>query len=408
LNPDETQQLIVDESPAARQLRAGFPWLRFEPELEREFRREHARARLQQIRFNVYLAIALTLAFAGFNTLLLEGAAARTVLALQFGLLLPVLVAAAAIAHRHDGPSLFMRSAPVLVPLGALVIVAIELTAAKHGVQLLFSTVVLTALFAYFLAGLMFYEAVRANAIVLVAYFAFGFVAGLKESEVVFNTLVLIAANLVGATVAYGVETLLRTHFLEARLLSETAARDGLTGLYNRRRFDEHLEQNWEQAQREGVPLALLLVDIDFFKRFNDRHGHQAGDECLKAVAASLARAARRPLDFVARYGGEEFAVVLYEPSREYVREVAHRIHASVATRAIPHGDSPVAASVTVSIGVAYVAPSWERSSSGFVQLADEALYEAKNQGRNRSVFRELEYAELQTGSFRASRRGVA
>lgn len=408
MHPDQTQQLIVDESPAARQLGAGFPWLRFEPELEREFRREHAKARMRQIRFNVYLAIALTLAFAGFNTLLLQGPPARTILALQFGLLLPILAFAAIVAHRQDGPSLFTRTAPVLVPLGALVVVAIELTAAKAGVRLLFSTVVLTALYAYFLAGLMFYEALRANAIVLVAYFAFAFVAGLKDTEIVFNTLVLIAANLVGATVAYGVETLLRTHFLEARLLSERVARDGLTGIYNRRRFDEHLETVWEQAQREGVPLALLLVDIDFFKRFNDRHGHQAGDECLKAVAAALARAARRPLDFAARYGGEEFAVVLYEPSREYVREVAQRIHASMASRAMPHGESPVAAHVTVSIGVAYVAPSWERSSSGFVQLADEALYEAKHEGRNRTVFRELEYAELQTGSFRASKRGAA
>jgi diguanylate cyclase (GGDEF)-like protein len=330
------------------------------------------------------------------------------VLALQFGLLLPVLVTAAAIAHRRDDPGLFARAAPVLVPLAALAMVAIELTAAKHGVRLLLPTVVLTVLFAYFLVGLTLYEALWANAIVLVAYFAFGFVADLKETEIVFNTLVLLAANLVGATAAYGVELLLRTHFLEARLLSETAARDGLTGIYNRRRFDEHLERNWELAQRDGVPLALLLIDIDFFKRFNDRHGHQAGDECLKAVAASLARAARRPLDFVARYGGEEFAVVLYEPSREYVHQVAQRIHASIAARAIAHGDSPVSGQVTVSIGAAFVAPSWERSSSGFVQLADEALYEAKHAGRNRSVFRELEYAELRTGAFRSTKRGAA
>ena len=237
------------------------------------------------------------------------------------------------------------------------------------------------------------------------AYLAFGIVAGLPEAQLIYNATVLLIANVIGATVAYGFETLVRTHFLEARLLSETAARDGLTGIYNRRRFNEHLETVWQHAQRDGVTLALLLVDIDFFKRFNDRHGHQAGDECLAGVAAALARAARRPLDFVARYGGEEFAVILYDPSREYLREVASRIHANVAAMGIEHGDSLVGTTLTVSIGMALVAPTLERSAAGFVQLADEALYEAKADGRNRTKFSEVEYYELETGSFRAARR---
>ena len=160
-------------------------------------------------------------------------------------------------------------------------------------------------------------------------------------------------------------------------MLAEMAARDGLTGIYNRRRFDEHMETVWQQAQRDGVTLALLLVDIDFFKRFNDKNGHQAGDECLRMVATALARAARRPLDFVARYGGEEFAVILYDPSRQYLQEIANRIHTNVASLGIEHGDSSVAPAVTVSAGIAYVAPTLERSTQGFVQLADEALYQA-------------------------------
>jgi diguanylate cyclase (GGDEF)-like protein len=154
-------------------------------------------------------------------------------------------------------------------------------------------------------------------------------------------------------------------------------------------------------AQREGATVALLLVDIDFFKRFNDRHGHQAGDECLKAVAAALARSARRPLDFTARYGGEEFALILYDPTRQYLQEIATRIHANVASLGIPHGDSEVAPAVTVSVGIAHVVPTLERSSAGFIQFADEALYEAKAKGRNRSVYNETAYDDLETGSFR-------
>jgi diguanylate cyclase (GGDEF)-like protein len=408
LNPDETQQLIVDQTPAARQLRAGFQWLRFERELEREFRREQAAQRLSQIRLNLYLAAALVIAFGGLNTLVLGERMPASIWLVQFGLLLPVVGAAIFVTHMRNGRRIYPRVAPVLVPIAGLAVIAIELQAAKLDVHSLFATVVLSSIFTYYLVGLLFYEAVRANALTWAAYVAFGLASGVGDVHVIYNALVLLCANVVGASVAYGTETVLRAHFLEARLLSEAASRDGLTALYNRRRFDEHLETVWQQAQREGATLALLLVDIDFFKRFNDRHGHQAGDECLRGVAAALQRAARRPLDFVARYGGEEFAVVLYDPSREYVRELATRIHAGVSALQIPHGDSVAAPQVTVSIGTAYVAPTLERSSHGFVQLADEALYEAKGDGRNRTAYRDIEYADLETGSFRAAKRGAA
>ncbi len=404
MNPDETQQLIVDETPAARQLRAGFQWLRFERELEREFRREQASQRLPQIRLNLYLAAALVVAFGGLNTLVLGANAPASIWAVQFGVLLPVAIAAIVVTHLPNGRRIYPRLAPLLVPVAGLAVISIELQAAKIDVHSLFATVVLASIFTYYLVGLLFYEAVRANALTWAAYVAFGLSSGVSDMHVVYNALVLLFANVVGASVAYGLEMVLRAHFLEARLLSEAASRDGLTALYNRRRFDEHLDRVWQQAQREGTTLALLLVDIDFFKRYNDRHGHQAGDECLRGVAAALQRAARRPLDFVARYGGEEFAVVLYDPSREYVRDLSSRIHAGMAALGIPHGES-VAPVVTVSIGAAYVAPTLERSSHGFVQLADEALYEAKGNGRNQTAFRDVEYAELQTGSFRAARR---
>jgi diguanylate cyclase (GGDEF)-like protein len=177
-------------------------------------------------------------------------------------------------------------------------------------------------------------------------------------------------------------------------------ARDGLTGIQNRRMFDQHIQRVWQQAVREQERVAVLLADIDCFKDYNDRYGHQAGDECLRAVAVSLTQCARRPLDFVARYGGEEFAVVLYEASREYVAEVLTRIQRSIAELNIPHEASRVAGRLTLSIGAAFILPSSTRTPHGLIQLADEALYCAKEQGRNRVVVMEAEYHTLTTGRF--------
>jgi diguanylate cyclase (GGDEF)-like protein len=407
VNPDETQQLIIDGSAAAGQLRAGFPWLRFEHDLEREFRREYFASRLGQIRFNLWLALLLVVAFGLLYTLVIPLREHFALYAVQFGLVLPLVVGGIVITHLKEGRRLYPRIAPMLAPIGGLAIIAIELKAAQDGVLVVFASLLLTSVCTYFLLGLLFYEAIRTNIILWAAYLAFGIVGGLPESVVIYNSIVLLLANLVGASVAYSVEMGVRQHFLERRMLAETAARDGLTGIYNRRRFDEHLETVWQAAQRDSLALALLLVDIDCFKRFNDHHGHQAGDECLRAVAAALAHSARRPLDFVARYGGEEFAVVLFDPSRPYLHEIANRIHTNVAALGIPHGDSTVAPTVTVSVGIAYVAPTPQRSTQGFVQLADEALYEAKAEGRNRSVFSEAAYDLLETGSFRASRRAA-
>jgi diguanylate cyclase (GGDEF)-like protein len=222
----------------------------------------------------------------------------------------------------------------------------------------------------------------------------------LPGHEFALDALAMIATNLCVASVAYRHERTGRMRFLEAGLLREMVARDGLTGIQNRRMFDQHIRRVWAQAVRETQRVAVLLADIDCFKDYNDHYGHQAGDECLRAVATSLSQCVRRPLDFVARYGGEEFAVVLYEAKREYVAEVLTRIQRSIAELNISHQASPVASRLTVSIGAAFVLPSSNRTLEGLIQLADEALYSAKEQGRNRVVVMEAEYNTLKTGRF--------
>ncbi len=181
------------------------------------------------------------------------------------------------------------------------------------------------------------------------------------------------------------------------------AERDGLTGLYNRRSFDEYMERIWRQSRREHEPLSVILVDIDHFKAFNDRYGHQAGDDALREVARVISLAAQRPLDFAARFGGEEFALILYGPASEYGRELPDQLREAVRGVKIVHEDSPTDHYLTVSIGVAMVHPDAKRSLTGAIQMADEALYEAKEAGRNRVKVRGPD-AHIQTGRFRAKR----
>jgi diguanylate cyclase (GGDEF)-like protein len=165
--------------------------------------------------------------------------------------------------------------------------------------------------------------------------------------------------------------------------LSDLAHRDGLTGLLNRRSFDEILESAWAHADSSGGILSLLYIDIDFFKRFNDTYGHQSGDDCLRSVARALVESVRLSTDCVARYGGEEFVIVLPEASENATRATAERIAIAIRDLEIRHDGSPVGA-VTASFGVATARPCQGGSPSWLVHLADDALYAAKRAGRNR------------------------
>ncbi len=165
--------------------------------------------------------------------------------------------------------------------------------------------------------------------------------------------------------------------------LEKMASLDGLTGLANRRLFDDLLEKEWKRARREGHQLGLIMVDIDHFKYYNDAYGHQAGDECLKKVAGKMSELLYRPGDTAARYGGEEFAAILPEADREGVGEVAERIRQGIKDLELEHKDSPVSSYVTVSLGAAYTESCQEAAAENLVEAADQALYSAKEDGRD-------------------------
>lgn len=164
--------------------------------------------------------------------------------------------------------------------------------------------------------------------------------------------------------------------------LQKLAALDGLTGIGNRRAFDDAVLREWQRGQRTKKPLSMLLCDVDHFKLYNDEFGHQAGDMCLKKVAAVLTEQLKRPADIAARYGGEEFAVVLPETSLEGALKLAESCRAKLENLALEHPETN-AGVVTMSIGVASLVPVPEHSAADLIASADRALYEAKASGRN-------------------------
>ena len=170
----------------------------------------------------------------------------------------------------------------------------------------------------------------------------------------------------------------------EMQRLESLSVTDGLTGIANRRYFDDFLKAEWLRAKREGGNIGLIMVDIDHFKAFNDHYGHLEGDQCLQKVAATLKERAQRPRDLVARFGGEEFAIVLPSIHFDGVKVVADRIRTSLTAAALPHEASDTSDILTVSMGLAWAEPSSSDNMDVLIEAADEALYAAKAGGRNR------------------------
>ena len=183
-------------------------------------------------------------------------------------------------------------------------------------------------------------------------------------------------------------KVLLRTAELETanQQLQALSATDGLTGLANRRAFDQQWAEEWQRASRQGVPLAVAMLDVDQFKLYNDHYGHKAGDVCLRILAQTMANTVHRSGEMVARYGGEEFVIILPGLGGAEALAAMERIRAAVQGLGLPHAKATVAGVVTISIGVASCVPQHGQDAASLVQAADAALYQAKHQGRNKVV----------------------
>jgi len=401
MTPSPRAAQDLPESPYARELERGTRDMNFSPELEREFHRFYLSERHSHVRsFNLimFLLAAAACVLVSLSPAPMRGTATSWRLggvALAFGVM-------AWVARSRYYERIYLRVAHVAslwIAAVAAVEVANRVAVGEKDMLALLTTYSIAL---YFLAGILTRAALQANAILVVAFAASLVALRQPIATDIRSVAILAGVAAIGGRGILNQRVRFRRVFLEHGLVTELAARDGLTGLANRRGFDAHLARIWQQALRDRKSIAIMMIDIDHFKLFNDRHGHQAGDAALRRIAAAVNAVPRRALDLAARYGGEELAVFLYGVVREGAAKLANDLREAVQALCITDADDKVLNVITVSIGVAIVHPSLTRSPEGAVQLADEALYAAKDGGRNRVEVYETEYASLTTGSFRA------
>src|SRR6185312_2000754 len=388
------------DSPYASELRRDFPDLRFSPELEKEFQTFHLERVRARVRF-FQLAICALAMTSAVHLIFMDGLSVNDVVYGWLGVVVPTCLFLVWASWSNYYEQIYLPLARVAVPVFAIAsaIGVANRAIAGHPDPLYFLTTYSIALF--FLGGQLFREALLATGAMIIAHGATLAYVGEPSASIVYHVVVLTITGAVGAFVYRGVERQLRISFLERGLMGEMVARDGLTGLKNRGAFDDYFPRMWQQALRDRRSLALLLIDVDHFKAYNDRYGHQAGDQALRRVAEVVQGFARRPLDMAARYGGEEFVLALFDMTGEYVQEVAEELRNSIHALNITHEDSATALHVTASVGASIIVPRVGRSPEGAVQLADEALYSAKRSGRNAVAVMDAEHTMFSTGTFR-------
>ena len=379
--------------------------LRFNPETESEFQSYFIQRSLPRARWATAIYLALVAVVTAINmrgTMVPFGQSLlEPIYLLRLGVACPALVVILAATVIPELQRHYQWIASTAVIVTGISVMLISGFAAAEGLPQFQMGDVLVVVYATLFLGLLFRGVLVVATALLISFIAIGLFLGVSSEHLIFAGSVVFATTLMSVLSALRMERLLRANFIENRLLNDIAERDGLTGLYNRRMFDNLTNRLWLQAQRNQESLQIILVDIDHFKPYNDLYGHQAGDNCIRRVATIIARATKRPFDFCARYGGEEFALVLYAPSGDDSTALAEQIRRETMALNIPHAHSDAAGILTVSIGSATAEPDTKRSLAGLIQSADEALYRAKQLGRNRVLHVDSAESNTPTGAFK-------
>lgn len=376
-------------------LQQGRRVLRFAPELEEQFiRQRQGKQRARYVAVGL-LAVVMYVLFIPMDRLFVPDIQPFA-FQMRLGVALAMLcgVVAVRFCPSANGQDLL---AVLLMLLGAGSLMALLLLSRHPNAAHYYNGLLLVNLLSNILLRLPFCRALAGSVLVFGAFVWTVFHAPAMPLLVAYNACsVMLCSTALGLVANYLLEIEGRRIFLQGlvrdyyvlkledsqRDLEALLRIDPLTGVANRRGFDEGLGRLAREARRSGLPLSLLMVDVDCFKAYNDAYGHLAGDRCLQRIAAALGQSLYRPQDFLARYGGEEFAILLPETSAEAAMRIAERVRAMVEAMALEHHASPVAEHVTLSIGLASAVPA-DGAEQQLVSAADQALYAAKEAGRN-------------------------
>jgi len=390
-------RVAVDRVALLEELKSNLNRLKFSEPLEELFRRYYFRRTIGQVRVAVLSGIILYASF-GVLDAVIAPKSKEILWLIRYAVICPAgiifLLATFRLTDRDELALQRIHSLAVVVAgfglLGMMMVVP------QNKAFLYYAGVMLVIFYTYALSAMRFYHALAGGLFLSLALPLIGFYILSIDTQHRFLVMYYLAStNIVGIPVSYMLERHIRKDFLMALLLigemNETARlnavlrnlsyMDALTGIYNRRKFEEFLKEEWEKAKRMKRPIALLMIDIDRFKSYNDLLGHSMGDECIKKVADAISSNTRKDVDLPARYGGEEFVVVLPGTGVREAGEIAERIRRDVESLGVRH---PLGGSVTVSIGVASAVPGILSEARSLVDMADRALYRAKRKGRNR------------------------
>jgi diguanylate cyclase (GGDEF)-like protein len=381
--------------------------LSFGAPLEREFMDDYLKKSLGQVRLTLIVG---TLFYCGLGILdaAVAPGATKTLWAIRLAGFLPFSAVIYVLTYLRLFDKIWQGAMAVWGLAGGLGIVGMIVAVQGEDRNSYYAGLIMVFIVLYTWARVRFIWATLTGWLIVVAYEAVTIAVLHSPSQVVWtHNFFFIGSNILGMLACYSIERYARADFVLARLLEEEQEKvrranqelaerneelkglaefDDLTKIPNRRMFEQELKRGWRRMVRTSRPLTLLLCDVDNFKAFNDTYGHQTGDECLVKVARAVQGSARRPGDYAARYGGEEFAVILQDTGIEGAQHVAERICQTVRNLAIDHAGSTVSKTVTISVGAASIMPTHEREPEALVRKADECLYQAKGEGRNRVV----------------------
>jgi len=381
--------------------------LSFGRPVEREFMDDYLRKSLGQIRLTIIVAALLYASF-GVLDAAVAPAATKTLWLIRFAGFLPL----SALVFLLSYVPVFRRTWQGLLSawslLGGLGIVAMIGAVQGEAQNSYYAGLIMGFIVLYTWSRVRFIWATVTGFLIVAAYELVTLVVLHSPSQAIWShNFFFIGSNVLGMLACYAIEKYARKDFLMERLLQEEQEKcwranqelnekneelrglaevDDLTKIPNRRMFEQELKRGWRRTVRTSRPLSVLLCDVDHFKAYNNAHGQLAGDECLVKVARAVQASARRPGDYAARYGGAEFAVLLQDTGIEGAQSVAERICKAVRALAIPHAGSAEVKHVTISVGAAAIQPTHEGEPDPLVRKADECLYRAKGEGRNRAV----------------------